>query len=138
MFNACKEQNSPDLHITSHRFDEPQCLALLNRSRHAITVHGFKYHKPMIYLGGLDISLKQQIFHSLQAAGLPVADDHPTYQGKRPTNICNRTFTGMGVQLEVSRHLRSCEQQRKAIACAVQRALREHKISLVSGETSTI
>jgi len=135
VFNACKEQNSPDLHITSHHFDEPQCLALLSRSRHAITVHGFKFDRAMIYLGGLDTGLKQHIFQSLLAAGLPVGDDHPKYQGKRPSNICNRTITGMGVQLEVSRHLRSCEQQRFKIAQAVQEALRTYKTSL---EASTI
>ncbi|MEZ5523500.1 MAG: poly-gamma-glutamate hydrolase family protein [Pseudomonadales bacterium] len=130
-FIARKPQNSPDLHITSHRFDEPRCLALLARSRHVITVHGFKFDRPMIYLGGLDELLKTQIFRSLQAADLPVADNHPKYQGINPRNICNRSQTGMGVQLEISRHLRGCDDARRVIARAIQTALLHHNPSPV-------
>jgi len=122
-FTACKDQNSPDLHITSHNFDEPQCLELLSRSQNVITIHGFKSEHAMIYVGGRDTHLKQAIFQMLIAAGLPVADDHPKYQGVRPENICNRSLTGMGVQLEFSRHFRDCEQHHLTIAQAVQSAL---------------
>jgi phage replication-related protein YjqB (UPF0714/DUF867 family) len=137
-FTACKPQDSPDLHITSHNFDEPQCLALLSRSQRVITVHGFKSDHPMIYLGGRDTRLKQAIFQTLHETGLPVADDHPKYQGVRPENICNRSQTGMGVQLEFSRHFRGCEQYRATIAFAVQSALQWHIASLVTDEPSTI
>ena len=122
-FIACKPQNSPDLHITSHNFDEPCCLELLSRSRHVITLHGFKFKRAMIYVGGLDRDLKTRIFQALAATDLPVADDHPRYKGINPDNICNRSCTGMGVQLEISRHLRGCQQARKQIARAIQQAL---------------
>ena len=137
-FTACKPQDSPDLHITSHNFDEPQCLALLRRSKRVITVHGFKSDHAMIYLGGRDVRLKQAIIQTLQAAGLPVADNHPKYQGVHPENICNRSQTGMGVQLEFSRHFRGCAQQHSTIANAVQSALQWHIASLVTDEASTI
>ncbi len=122
-FNALKPQHSPDLHITSHRFDEPQCLALASRSQTIITVHGFKSEQPMIYLGGLDKRLKQIIFEALLTADFPVADDHHKYQGINPNNICNRSQTGKGVQLEISRHFRGCQQQRQLIAKAVHSVL---------------
>lgn len=137
-FTATKEQHSPDLHITSHNFDEPTCLALLKRSQQVITVHGFKFDCAMIYLGGLDQPLKTRIHHALLAQGLPVADDHPKYQGINPRNICNRSASGKGVQLEVSRHLRGCEQARARIASAIQQALEDHKHSLVKTDTGTI
>lgn len=137
-FIARKPQNCPDLHITSHHFDEPLCLELLSRSRHVITVHGFKFDSPMIYLGGLDQTLKNRIMDNLRKADLPVADDHPKYQGVNPRNICNRSLTGMGVQLEVSRHLRSCDVARKKIAQAIHYALRQHNPSLVPREAGII
>ncbi|MEH6357926.1 MAG: poly-gamma-glutamate hydrolase family protein [Pseudomonadales bacterium] len=137
-FIATKEQHSPDLHITSHNFDEPTCLALLKHSQQVITVHGFKFDRAMIYVGGLDQPLKTLIHHTLLAEGLPVADDHPKYQGVNPLNICNRGLSGKGVQLEVSRHLRSSSQAQEAIAKAIQQALKNHNNSLVKSDTGTI
>lgn len=137
-FIAIKEQHSPDLHITSHHFDEPSCLALLKRSQQVITVHGFKFDRAMIYLGGLDQQLKTQIHHALQAKGLPVANDHPKYKGENPRNICNRSASGKGLQLEISRHLRGCHQARATIASAIQQALEDYKHSPVKMDTGTI
>lgn len=141
-FSARKPQNSPDLHITSHNFDEPQCLALGQRSQTIITVHGFKSEHAKIYLGGLDSQLKQAIFNALLRADLPVADDHHKYQGVNPKNICNRSQTGKGVQLEISRHFRGCEQQRQLIAQTIQSVLvkaEQNRIKLTAGsETGTI
>ena len=77
----------------------------------------------MIYVGGLDTKLKAHIIQALRAAGLPVADDHPKYLGINPRNICNRSLTGKGVQLEVSRHLRGCDDACRQIAAAIQSAL---------------
>lgn len=122
-FTALKAQNSPDLHITSHHFDEPQCLALSLRTQTTITVHGFKSDHAKIYLGGLDKQLKRSLLSALLNAGLPVADDHHKYQGVNPKNICNRNQSGKGVQLEISRHLRSCTQQRQLIAQTIQSVL---------------
>ena len=137
-FIATKPKDSPDLHITSHNFDEPTCLALLKRSQQVITVHGFKFDRAMIYLGGLDQPLKTRVHHALQAQGLPVADDHPKYQGINPRNICNRSATGKGVQLEISRHLRACPQSRATIAAAIQQALKDYNNSLVKSDEGTI
>jgi len=137
-FTATKEQDSPDLHITSHNFDEPTCLALLKRSQQVITVHGFKFDRAMIYLGGLDQPLKNIIYHALLAQGLPVADDHPKYKGINPRNICNRSASGKGVQVEVSRHLRGCGQARATIATAIQQALKDYNNSLVKYDAGTI
>lgn len=122
-FTACKPQNSPDLHITSHNFDEPQCLALARRSHTIVTVHGFKWQSAKIYLGGLNQPLKQALLDALLQANLPVADDHHKYQGVNLDNICNRGQSGKGVQLEFSRHFRNCEQQRQRLAHIIQSVL---------------
>jgi len=137
-FIATKDQDSPDLHITSHNFDEPRCLTLLERSQHVITVHGFKFDRAMIYIGGLDHELKDRIRQALLDENLPVADDHPKYQGIHPSNICNRSLSGRGVQLEVSRHLRGCLQSRASIAAAIQKALKPYSRSIVTPDTSNI
>lgn len=137
-FIAYKDQGSADLHITSHNFDEPRCLALLKRSQQVITVHGFKFDRAMIYVGGLNHELKSQISQALLAENLPVADDHPKYQGIHPDNICNRSLSGMGVQLEISRHLRGCKQSCETIARVIQKVLKPYNHSLVRQDTSTI
>ncbi len=45
------------LHITSHNFDHPLCLAMLARSPVTVAIHGCK-GESQIYLGGLDEELK--------------------------------------------------------------------------------
>lgn len=137
-FIARKNQGSPDLHITSHNFDEPACLALLKRSQQVVTVHGFIFDRAMIYLGGLHHELIARISHALKAKNLPVSYDHPKYRGIHPDNICNRSSSGMGVQLEISLHLRRCAQSRATIADAIQEALNPYNNWLVKPDTSTI
>ena len=49
------------LHLTSHRFDEPQCLALLAGCDQVIAIHGCRGAAPEALLGGLDDGLKMRI-----------------------------------------------------------------------------
>src|SRR5690349_13064680 len=77
------------LHITSHRFDHPQCLALTARHAVALAIHGC-IGESQIYIGGLDLELTTRLAGRLRAAGLPVRVDGHRYPGRNPLNICNR------------------------------------------------
>src|SRR6516164_10197773 len=55
------------LHLTSHRFDEPQCLALLAGCDQVIAIHGCRGAGPEALLGGLDGVLKERIGAAIAA-----------------------------------------------------------------------
>jgi phage replication-related protein YjqB (UPF0714/DUF867 family) len=95
------------LHITSSRFDEPECLALVAACSIVVTVHGCHYadHDETVYLGGRDAERRDAIGSALRAAGFKAKTDTRN-PGRSRLNICNRGSTGKGVQLEISRDLR--------------------------------
>jgi phage replication-related protein YjqB (UPF0714/DUF867 family) len=97
---------SQALHITSTNFDEPGCLTLLSKFRTALAIHGCVGTEPMIYAGGKDDELKDALIAELSARGYPVRPGTGRFAGIFPTNICNRTSSGKGVQLELSEGLR--------------------------------
>ena len=107
-FCGTKPGNNQDLHITSTRFDEPRCHALLASVHTALTVHGERSTADVVFLGGLDTVLGGHLQQALNASGFHVAPHHnPRLQGLHPQNICNLGRSGRGVQLELSRGLRS-------------------------------
>jgi phage replication-related protein YjqB (UPF0714/DUF867 family) len=97
-----------ELHITSHKFDEPRCLALLQKVDVAIAIHGkVDIDDPLlVYLGGLDTALRERLRATLSGAGFEARFDAQRYPGLDPTNICNRGQSRRGVQLELPRSLR--------------------------------
>lgn len=120
-----------DLHITSRKFDEPGCLALLANSDVTIALHGRRdIDDPLlVYLGGLDTALRMQICDALRAVGFAARFDAQRYPGTHPTNICNRGRSGRGVQLELPRSLRDRLARHpdllEKFAGAVRSAIRE-------------
>jgi phage replication-related protein YjqB (UPF0714/DUF867 family) len=130
-FEGIKANNNRRLHITSHKFDEPQALALLARSRMVVAIHACTESEALVYPGGLDHKLAKVIADELTAAGIAVADRNSKYQGVNPRNICNRGISGRGVQLEISRGLRDDINQIDVLCDAVYRSLtgfeREHQ-----------
>jgi phage replication-related protein YjqB (UPF0714/DUF867 family) len=118
------------LHITSHKFDHPRCLALVARSLVTLAVHGCR-GESQIYLGGLDVELKARLAAKLTAAGLPAHTEGHRYLGHNPLNICNRGQRGRGVQLELTRDFRE-PAARKVIAPLIREVLLEH-IATLSG-----
>src|SRR3974377_1280427 len=93
---------SQELHITSTNFDEPRCLTLIGKFEKALAIHGSSGKEPMIYVGGKDDDLKHALIAELSARGHPVRPGPGRLAGIFPTNICNRTRSGKGVQLELS------------------------------------
>ncbi len=101
--------NFKSLHITSRRFDEPRCLELLSCSQIVITIHGCKgdYDEhSAIYVGGLAMQLKLNVFETLLAAGYSSHLDGHKFTAVDHDNICNRGFHNAGVQLELTAGLR--------------------------------
>ncbi len=112
---------SRDLHITSHRFDHPDCIALAARRRVVLAVHGCR-GQGQLFVGGLDADLSGRLTHCLARAGFDtVAGDH-AYPGRHPLNVCNRGSLGRGAQLEITHDLRAAEH-RAAIASAARDAI---------------
>lgn len=103
LFEGLKPRGNRDLHITSSNFDEPRCLALLAACDRVLTVHGDDSDPPVVFVGGLDVPLRDGVAAALASAGFNV-DRHanPRLQGRDPMNICNRGRSKAGVQLEIS------------------------------------
>jgi phage replication-related protein YjqB (UPF0714/DUF867 family) len=110
------------LHITSHLFDHPDCIALAVRHDMVLTVHGCKGEDSCIFLGGLDVDLVRRLATQLALAKFNVISDGARYPGRHPLNICNRGASGKGAQLEITYDLRR-PQHREEIAGAVRRAM---------------
>lgn len=113
-----------DLHITSHRFDHPHCLALAARCEVAVGIHGCR-GESQIFIGGLDTVLTGLLAHHLAAAGLPAVSEGHRYPGRHPQNICNRTARRQGAQLEFTIDFRGPDAC-AIIAPAVRAALAEY------------
>ena len=105
-FEALKKGAHGDFHITSHRFDEPTAIELVGKSHIAVAIHGRGNGKnDAIWIGGRAIALGNVIGASLRDVGF-AAGPNKRLPGRHPSNICNRTLLGEGVQLELSRSLR--------------------------------
>lgn len=123
-FEGTKQNcNYETLHITSHRFDEPQCLKLLQRAETVLTIHGCRGDQSFVCVGGADIALRAIIAEALRAAGCTVRKDGHTYPGEDSGNICNRGRTAKGVQLELSKALRERADDLRRFTDAVRSVL---------------
>ena len=106
LFEALRAGAHGDYHITSHRFDEPRALALVAGADTSIAIHGRKDDgSDTVWLGGRDETLRDAVGDALRAAGFEAALN-TALPGVHPSNICNRTRSGAGVQLELPRSLR--------------------------------
>ncbi|WOI57471.1 poly-gamma-glutamate hydrolase family protein [Palleronia sp. LCG004] len=105
-FEALKAGAHGDFHITSHRFDEPVALDLVGRAEITVAIHGRKDDgTDTVWLGGRAALLRDRIGASLREAGFE-AELNTILPGTHETNICNRTRSRTGAQLELPRSLR--------------------------------
>jgi phage replication-related protein YjqB (UPF0714/DUF867 family) len=108
-FEGLKSSGNAALHITSTRFDEPMCLSILEHSGVILTIHGEESEGDGegVFVGGLDITLGEEIGTALRGKGFDVREHtDPDLQGRDPKNLCNRGTSCAGVQLELSRAVR--------------------------------
>ena len=123
LFEGCRPAfNYRALHLTSHRFDEPRCLALIAGCTRVVTVHGCDGEDPVVMIGGRDTELAEAIAASMSRAGIVAATSGHRFPAIHPDNICNRGASGRGVQIEVPHRLRRGESV-VIVADAVRAAL---------------
>lgn len=105
-FEALRNGPHGHYHVTSHRFDEPSAIELVGKSSTSIAIHGRRHDgTDAVWLGGRDTRLREAVGISLQEAGFG-AEMNRLLPGLDEANICNRTRSRMGVQLELSPRLR--------------------------------
>ena len=76
--------NYSALHLTSHRFDEPRCLALLARCDCSVAIHGCAGNDAIALIGGLDEELKVKLLASVAAAGIKCRVDDDQFRPASP------------------------------------------------------
>lgn len=126
-FNGLKVRGrNRDLHITSHNFDHPECVALAALHPIVLAIHGCKGDSSQIYVGGRDEELATLLTERLGTAGLRATATGHKYPGRNPLNICNRGARGRGAQLEFTWDLRDEPASRALIAPIVRSAVMEY------------
>ncbi|MGP4077904.1 poly-gamma-glutamate hydrolase family protein [Halobacillus sp. K22] len=95
--------NFNNLHITSVNFDEPQALTMAQKASIHISFHGAVGEEKKTLLGGLNENLRGLISKHLKSSGFHVKEAPEHLDGDHPNNIVNKTKTGEGVQLELTR-----------------------------------
>lgn len=106
-FEGTKKQQNNRLHITSTRFNEPLCLALVASAERAVAIHGENSDEKVVFLGGRDEVGVRRLGDVLKQHGFCVrTHKSPRLQGTNLANICNRGRAQAGVQIELSSGLR--------------------------------
>ena len=126
VFESLKPDDDDSLHITATRFDEPQAVALVDRSTVCVSVHGSRGDNDGICLGGANARLRRSIYESLGRASLGVELEEPCKRlpGVAPTNIGNRCRE-QGVQIELTRALRTHLRADPALEAKLGAAIRD-------------
>jgi phage replication-related protein YjqB (UPF0714/DUF867 family) len=101
-FCGLKRNGNSDLHITSHKFDEPMCLEMVAKHRWVVAIHGCGRRGERVFLGGLDKSLINDLVLALSDVGILAETCGHEFTAKHPKNICNLGITRAGVQFELS------------------------------------
>jgi len=114
--------NYAALHLTSHLFDEPECLALIAGCEYVVAIHGCAGSDARVLLGGLDLGLKWRIDTALQGSDLVVQAEGHRFPATHAHNVVNRGARGRGVQLEITHSLRRSAAA-STMAAAVRSAL---------------
>lgn len=116
MFEGISESSA--LHVTSTLCDDPAALHICGSNMYAVSLHGFADNTTRkVLIGGKDTRLKQNLqatfarhygeSDTARAVEVVIAGPNDPLDGDDPKNIVNRTRTGAGAQLEISRALRS-------------------------------
>jgi phage replication-related protein YjqB (UPF0714/DUF867 family) len=106
-FKGIRRSGNRVLHLASDDFDEPEGVAVAEKARVVVTVHGCRGSEPAVLIGGRHEPLKEAILGVLSRAGFRAAISGQTgLRGASRENICNRFAPGGGVQMELTRGLR--------------------------------
>lgn len=128
-FEGLRPSGNLELHVTSHRFDDPVALGLAARCAIVIGIHGCRGHAA-IHVGGLDQPLVVALTAALVSADYPARSEGHPYPAIHPGNICNRGRRGVGAQLEITSDLRG-ERHRLSLARLVRQAIAAHAAAVL-------
>lgn len=131
MFEGMRSSNNPELHVTSVNCDDHVARALAASHLNTLSLHGCQYSKlgipdtmiwpsqsdpKLVVVGGLNKTFREALAYELNNAGFPALDalsdewrgryNLPDFDGATTNNICNRTMTGSGAQLEITEDMR--------------------------------
>lgn len=109
IFDGLLASGNSRLHVTSTHYDDPIALKLVQISKRCLSLHGLEdtTASGKIHIGGRDTELKSIVLEELAAAGIPaVIGTDPDTNASDRDNICNKTTTGAGVQLEMEESFR--------------------------------
>lgn len=118
-------KNGSDLHITSHRFNEPTCEELIRNHETVIAIHGWGAAGERLCIGGRDSELAEKLKTALTDAGFKVDAPEGGLAGADPQNIVNRGASGKGVQVELTMGLRRNREAAKKFTDVVRAVLLE-------------
>ncbi len=106
-FKGIKKEGNAVLHIQSVKFDEPKGIRTAGNAETVVSIHGHHGKNEVVFIGGKNQELKGKIRCMLNKSGFHAQiSTELGLSGQHPRNICNRSRTGKGVQLEISRGLR--------------------------------
>lgn len=120
-------KHQANLHIRSHRFNDPACLAIVNQHDFVVAVHGWSKEGEAILVGGLDVDLGSKLAAEARALEIATYTESESLAGTDPMNICNRSKSHRGVQLELSMALRRSSKLEPLIA-SFRAVLLEHAV----------
>jgi phage replication-related protein YjqB (UPF0714/DUF867 family) len=126
-FEGIKEKNNQDLHITSHRFDEPTASDLISSSDIIIAIHACTDKEQIIYFGGRFKELASHIQNSIEKFNIRISKEKNRFPGTHPFNICNKGRKKKGVQIEFSRGIRDNFKKLFLISTAIGNVLKTVK-----------
>jgi phage replication-related protein YjqB (UPF0714/DUF867 family) len=110
IFEGLLAAGNSKLHVTSTNYNDPIALKLVQISKRCLSLHGLRDAAAdgKIQIGGRDTELMGIALEELTAAGIPAAisNDDADTNGNNPENICNKTTSGAGVQLEMGESYR--------------------------------
>jgi phage replication-related protein YjqB (UPF0714/DUF867 family) len=125
-FNSRLSKQDANLHVTSHRFDDPVCLALIEQHNRVVAVHGWRKEGEAVLIGGLDLELVAELAIKSRALGVETHTDVNGLAGSHSLNICNRGKSRRGVQLELTMALRKSTKL-AALLVAFRNVLLQHQ-----------
>lgn len=128
-FRSQLSKERANLHIASHRFDDPSCLALVAKHRTVVAVHGWRADGERVLVGGLDAALVCSVLSAVRSVGVEATAATAPLSGTDALNICNRGNSGRGVQLEMTKTLRR-GPRRKVFTDTVRHLLLERQGAL--------
>jgi phage replication-related protein YjqB (UPF0714/DUF867 family)/phage baseplate assembly protein W len=109
-FEALNDLTAASLALPSTAFDEPFCVVNAGNSSRTVVWHGVenqRENEQVTYVSGGDAVLMSLVVQELNAAGFETDRAPVGFGGDDPQNIANRNRMRAGVQLDLSRTLRT-------------------------------